>query len=409
MSGHIRKRGERSWELKFDLGTDPLTGKRLTRYHSFKGTKREAQDELDRLRTGAKQGDYVDPSTVTFNEFLDRWDADWASSNVSPKTLERYRELAKCHIRPHLGAAKVQKLKPVNFAALYAKLLREGRRPATVPDRESNDAANWQLVDASAQQKASHGLSPRTVGHVHRLLHRALGHAVQWGLIATNPVEHVDPPKVEPTEIEILTEDQARGVLQKVRGHALYPLVLLGLATGMRRGELLALRWKDVDLDGAKLRVEQSLEQTKAGGLRFKSPKTKHGRRAIALPASVVAELRSHWKAQQETRLRAGLGKAPDDALVFGNWNGSPRSPNATTKDWTRLVSTLGLPHVTLHALRHTHASQLIASGMDVLTISRRLGHGSPTITLSVYGHLFANSDDRAAAVVEAAFGRLGE
>jgi integrase len=288
-------------------------------------------------------------------------------------------------VRPHLGAAKLQKLKSVNFAELYGKLLRDGRGHGA-------------------------GLAPRTVGHVHRVLHRALGHAVQWNLITSNPTAGIEPPKVESTEIEILTEDQARAVLDGLRGYTLYPLVLLALATGMRRGEMLALRWKDVDLDGGRLRVEQSLEQTKAGGLRFKSPKTKHGRRQITLATFVIAELRAHWKAQQEQRLKLGVGKAPDDALVFGNWDGTPRSPNAVTKAWAQAVSTNKLPRVSLHALRHTHASQLIASGLDVLTVSRRLGHGSPMITLAVYSHLFSNSDDRAAAVVEAAFGKtLGQ
>ena len=175
----------------------------------------------------------------------------------------------------------------------------------------------------------------------------------------------------------------------------------------MRRGELLALRWQDVDLDGGKLRVEQSLEQTKAG-LQFKSPKTKHGRRSITLPASLVAELRAHWTAQQQQRLALGLGKAPDDALVFATWDGNARSPNALTKEWSVQMAAAGLK-VTLHALRHTHVSSLIAAGVDILTISRRLGHASPTITLGVYGHLFSNTDDRAAQVMEAMFARVTE
>jgi integrase len=184
-------------------------------------------------------------------------------------------------------------------------------------------------------------------------------------------------------------------------------IALMGLTTGMRRGELLALRWRDVDLDGASLRVEQSLEQTKSG-LRFKEPKTKHGRRTIGLAASVVAELRSHRKLQQEQRLRLGMGKIPEDGLVLSKWDGSPRSPNSTTKEWTRAVKELNLPKISLHALRHTHASQLIASGMDVL-ISRRLGHGSPMITLGVYGHRFKKTDDRAVQAMEAAYGRVTE
>jgi integrase len=161
--------------------------------------------------------------------------------------------------------------------------------------------------------------------------------------------------------------------------------------------------WQDVDLERSQARVERSLEQTKAG-LRFKSPKTKHGRRNIALPSFAVAELRAHWKAQQETRLALGIGKAPSESLVFATFDGNPRSPNALTKEWSVVAKALGLA-VTFHALRHTHASQLIASGLDVLTISRRLGHSTPTITLGVYGHLFSNTDDRAAQALDAAFG----
>jgi integrase len=372
-AGHIRRRGEHSWELKFDLGTDPLTGKRLTRYHSVKGTKREAQAELNRLLASAGEGSYIDPTKTTLSDFLDRWERDWAEINVSPKTIERYRELLRLHVRPHLGAVRIQKLAAVNLAGLYTKLLRE------------------------------RGLSARTVGHVHRVLHKALRIATEWTVITRNPADIAKPPKVEPTDVETLSEQQVGQVLTKLRGEPIFRFILLALATGMRRGELLALRWRDVDLDAASLRVEQSLEQTK-GGLRFKGPKTKHGKRAIALPASVVSELRGHRKEQQEHRLRLGLGRAPDDALVFPNWDGTARSPNAATKEWGAAVARLQLPRVSLHALRHTHASQLIASKMDVLTISRRLGHGSPTITLSVYAHKFGDTDKAAADIIEAAF-----
>jgi integrase len=174
----------------------------------------------------------------------------------------------------------------------------------------------------------------------------------------------------------------------------------------MRRGELLALRWLNVNFDEETLRVEQSLEETKTG-LRFKGPKTKHGRRVIGLPSSVIAELRLHWKQQQEHRLQLGMGKTPNDGLVFPRWDGSPRSPNSVTKEWIRTLRRAGLPMVSLHSLRHSHASQLVASGMDVLTISRRLGHGSPSITLDVYAHRFRNKDKEAAALMEKAYGMV--
>jgi integrase len=380
MRGTIIRRGKQSWRLKFDAGRDPLTGKRDTRYLTVRGTRRNAESELARVLHELETGALVEASRITVAEFLDRWLKEHVAHAVSPKTAERYGELARMHVIPHLGAARLQKLKAVHFVELYGKLLREGRADHT-------------------------GLAPRTVGHVHRLMHRALGHAVKWGLLAINPAASADPPPVASAELEILTEDQVREALRRLRGRAIYPLVAVALATGMRRGELLALRWKDIDLDSAKLRVEQSLEQTKAS-LRFKSPKTKHGRRSISLAPYIVAELRAHWKAQQEQRLALGLGKAPDDALVFANWDGAPRRPDSVTKEWARATKALALPRVSLHALRHTHASQLIASGMDVLTVSRRLGHGSPTITLGVYGHLFSNTDDRAAQVMQAAFGK---
>lgn len=377
MTGHIRRTGSRSWELKFDIGTDPLTGKRRIRYHAFKGAKREAALELARLVSANTKGEYVDPSRETVNGFLKRWERDWTSTNVSPKTLETYRHHLK-HVRRNLGAARLQHLRPVHLMELYAKLLREGR----------GDGG---------------GLSARTVGHVHRILHRALGHAVQWGLVQQNAADHVSPPPVPSAELAVLSAAEARAILQKLSSRSIYPLASLALATGMRRGELCALRWQDVDLDRAKLRVEQSLEQTGVG-LRFKAPKTRHGRRTISLPPSAVAELRAYRKAQQEQRLLLGMGKAAADTLVFATWDGTPRSPNALTKEWTVAMRGLGIPNLTLHSLRHTHASHLIAAGMDVLTVSRRLGHGSPNVTLSVYGHLFSNTDDQAARIMEATF-----
>jgi integrase len=380
MTGHIRRRGSRSRELKFDLGTDPLTGKRLTRYHSFKGTKREAQAELTRLTAGADAGNYVDPSKLTVAEYLDRWERDWAAVNVSPRTRAGYGEILRLRVRPRLGGTRLQNLRPVNLAELYAKLLREGRY-------------------------GGGGLSPRTVGHAHRVMHKALVVAVEWGLMQSNPADVAKPPPVDSPEIEILDGEQVKAVLQRMDGRSIYPIVAVALGTGMRRSEILALVWDDVDLDKGKIRVEHSVEQTKAG-LRMKGPKTKHGRRTISLPASVVSILRAYKVAQQELRLRLGAGKMSGGTLVFANDEGQLRRPDAVSLTWRRAVSALGLPKVSFHALRHTHASQLIASGMDVLTISRRLGHGSPTITLGVYGHLFANTDDRAAQIIEAAFPR---
>ena len=212
----------------------------------------------------------------------------------------------------------------------------------------------------------------------------------------------IRPPKVESVEIAILTAEQMADVLDKLQGHALYSIVALALGTGMRRGELLALRWADVDLNGASLRVNQSLEET-AAGPRFKTPKTRHGHRTISLPPSAVEALQDHRRQQLETRLALGLGRPGADALVFSRPDGSPMSPDNLSRDWRRLTATRGLPRVMFHALRHSHASALIAGGLDVLTVSRRLGHGSPVVTLTIYAHLFDKTDTKAATMIEAA------
>jgi integrase len=275
---------------------------------TFRGGKREVQRKLTELLDQVNKGTFIDPSKLTLAEFLERWES-WAATQVSAKTLERYSELLAHHVRPHLGSRSMQKLRTVDFAELYGKL--QSSKP---------DGA---------------GLAPRTVGHVHRLMHRVLGHAVKWGVIGNNPVASAEPPRVQRTEIQILAPDQIKTVLDALRGRPLYPIVVTGLAPGMRRGEMAALRWADVHLDGGKIRVERSLEQTNAG-LAFKAPKTKAGRRTVSIPPSIVAELRDHWRRQQEQRLALGIGKAGTDDLVFARPDASPWPPDSLSGDWAR-------------------------------------------------------------------------
>jgi integrase len=371
MKGHIRERSPGHWAIVIDV-RDPTTGKRKRRWHSFEGTKRQAQVECARLVSEAQHGGAVEPTKIGVSGFLDRFERDWVQIHLSARSAERYRT-ALGHVRKHLGDRPLQKLQSADIAALYARLV--------------------------------NSLAPRSIRLVHAAFHRALGQARTWGLVRDNVADVVRPPKAPDKETTILQPDQAGELLARLRGKPLYLIASLALGTGMRRSEMLALRWRDLDLDAGHLVVERALEQTSAIGIRAKGPKTKHGRRTISLPPHLVEGLRQHWRAQQEQRLALGLGRAPDDAPVFADHLGGFLSPNAITKAWPVAMTQIGMPDVTLHSLRHTHASMLIASGMNILTISRRLGHSSPTITLGVYGHLIHGTDEAAARIMERAFG----
>ncbi len=273
MSGNITKRGERSWRLKFEGGErDPATGKRQTRFVTVRGTKKDAQRELTRLLAEVGNGTAVAPSRVTVAEYLREWLA--GADHLAYKTRERYRGLVEQQAIPHLGALELQKLRPAHIADWHATLLRSGGAEARP-------------------------LSVRTVGHAHRVLHTALARAAQLEIVTRNVASMVHPPKVDAEEVVILSADQVADVLAKLRGRRLFPIVAVALAAGLRRGELCALRWGDLDLAAPALRVERAMEQTRAG-LKIKDLKTRHGRRTLTLPAFAAEALQSHRRDQLE-------------------------------------------------------------------------------------------------------------
>jgi integrase len=358
--GSIRRRGKRSWQIRFDEGVD-AAGRRKARWATVRGTRQDAQRELTRLLAAADAGTLPEPSKATVSEYLRQWIKN--DPDLSPKTAERYLELAELQVIPHLGNTVLQRLRPKHVKDWHGILLKRG-------------------------SKNGQPLSARTVGHAHRVLHRALQMAVETEVLARNVASAISPPKIKEQEIEILTDDQITTVMDRLAGHPLYEIAMVDLATGLRRGELLALRLSDVDLDGASVRVERSLEETNAG-LRFKEPKTEHGKRTISLPPDAIAVLREYRRKLLETRMALGLGRPDGDTLLSGGPDGSPMRPDQLSWLWRSACKSRKLPRVSFHALRHTHASALIAAGLDIVVISRRLGHGSPNVTLGIYGHLF--------------------
>jgi integrase len=375
MRGNITKRGESSWRLKFDADRDETTGKRKTQFHTFRGTKRQAQVKMAELIASVAQSTFVEPSKITVAEWVRARVNQWeASGDISARTAQRYRQLVEHQIVPHIGAKLLQKLRTLDIEGWHATLRTSGR------------------------VRGKGDLSARTIGHAHRVLSKALREATKNELVTKNVVALEAAPKVANEEMEIVQDVPA--FVEKMRDHRLFTMGMVGLLSGMRLGEVLALRWSRVDLDKKVIEVREALEQTKKHGIRFKVPKSKAGRRDITLPDALVEALREFRRQQLELRLKLGAGRLPDDALLFANPEGEPRAPGSVSRAWSDATG------VGYHSLRHTHASQLIAADVDIVTISKRLGHASPTITLAVYAHMFNKTDAKAAAAINAALNR---
>jgi integrase len=367
--GSIRQRGKQSWGLKFDLGRDPATGKRISRHVTFHGTKREAQAELNRLLNRRNEGTYVDPTKMSVAEYLEHWLTVDVERRVARKTAVRHRQLVQCQIAPRIGTLAMRKLTPTHIEALEAQLQQDGYVKG---------------------RKAGQGLTAQTVLHVHRTLSQALAHAVKAGVLFKNPAGQVKPPRPPRREIVILSKAEVATVLRAAEGSPLYLPVLVAATTGMRRGELLGLRWSDVDLKAARLTVNQSLERLK-GKTTFKSPKTFGSRRTITLPALTVEALREHRSAKP----RIGAGE-----LVFSH-EGIPWDPDSLTKAFDRLIVATGVRRITFHGLRHTHISHQLMDGVHVNVVSERAGHANVSITLSVYAAFVPTLQADAAAGVD--------
>ena len=372
--GHIRRRGVNAWELKFDLSTNPRTGKRETRYHSFRGTRQQAQVKLAELIAAAGKGAYVEPSKATVADFVrarvDQWEA---AGDISARTAQRYRQLVENQIVPHLGTKALQKLTRLDIEGWHTTL--------------RND-----------------GLAARTIGHAHRVLSKALSDAERDGMVVKNICKLQKAPKLAETEMAIVRD--VPKLVEKLRGERLYVLAVIALFTGMRLGEILALKDERVKLDSGVIEVREALEETKIHGVRFKSAKTRAGRRDITLPTIVSEALREHRTVLLETRMKLGLGKFKPEDLMFANLEGKPLRPSAVSSDWGELAERIGIAEITFHGLRHSHASMLVSEGVDIVTISKRLGHARPAVTLAIYAHMFTSDDSKAAAAVNAALNR---
>ena len=302
-------------------------------------------------------GTYLEPDKTTVAQFLVQW-LQHVKANVSPRTHERYSEIANKNIVPLLGEVKLNQLKPIQITEAYTKALAAGRRDG------------------------KGGLSPRSVTHIHRVLKQALKQAVRWEMLHRNPADAVRPPKVEKHRMTTYDMPQTAELLDAVRGTRIFVPALLAVLCGLRRGEIAALRWRHVDIANAQIAVVESAEQMN-GSVRLKE--TKSGRaRTVAISESVVEELKAHRLTQAQDMLRLGV-RLTDDNYVTALADGSLMQPTFITHEWVRTISGTALPRVRFHDLRHAHAAHMLSSSVHPKIASERLGHSKVGITLDLY------------------------
>lgn len=369
--GHVRKRGA-SWVVVLSE-VDPETGARKRRYHSGYRTKQEAEQARTELLGRMDGATYVPPSSVTLGEYLtEKW-LPAVESTLRPATFRTYRLTIEAYVLSRIGRRPLQALSPDMLNALYGKLLTEGG-------------------------KQGRPLSARTVLSVHRVLRKALQDGLRWGYVARNVADAAMPPKARTHEMRVWDAQELRQFLDHVAEDRLSAMWFVFASTGMRRGEVLGLRWRDVDLDGSQLAIRQTLLAF-GGELHFGEPKTKSGRRQIALDSGTVASLRAHRKRQMEERLRAGPAWA-DSGLVFTDEVGNPLHPDGVTRAFAARAGEAGLPRIRLHDLRHGWATLALKAGVHAKVVSEVLGHSSISLTLDTYSHVLPGMQESAVETV---------
>lgn len=336
-------------------------------------TKKEAELKEAELKL-KKEAGMLNSSNYALGNFLDQW-LETIKPNLAASTYQSYEQTVNLHLKPALGNIALGKLKPVDIQKYYNIELEGGRKD------------NKKTVGRS--------LSSTTVLYHHRVLHRALETAVKWGLINRNPADMVEPPRKAKKEMKILNEEQIAKLLDAIKDEYLYIPVFLAVMTGMRRGEILGLRWQDVDLQNGIIYVKQALYQRKAGEPAFTEPKTPQSKRAIQISNAVIKALEKHKTEQEKAKLFFGDEYASYD-LVCCMQDGKPINPESLSSYFADITKRLGFP-VRFHDLRHTHASLLLKAGINPKIVAERLGHNSIEITLNTYSHVMPGLQKEAA------------
>lgn len=363
--GCITKRKDGTWAAAITVGKNP-DGSQKRRFFYGK-TRQEVAEKLNAALSDLSTGSYVDPNRLAVKEWLHTWLFDYKYNSLKPKTLESYNFIIETYLKPNIGNYNLQELKPENIQLLINKLVKSS-------------------------------LSPRTVKYCHTILRASLEHAVKLNLIMKNSADHIVLPRQTKKQAKVLTIEQQNALLSSMKGHKYETAFLLLITTGMRIGELLALRWKNVDLEGLSISITENMQRVKVFDedsesktkLVFGTPKTEKGKRTIPIFEEVAEMIKIHHSKQDELKRIAGeLYK--DEDLVFCTELGEPVDPNNFTRRFTVLLKKAGLPAINIHALRHTFATRGIENGISLKIMQEILGHSSVTVTGDIYSHVLPN------------------
>jgi integrase len=361
----ITKRSDGRYMARYAVHTPDGPKRRLIYGRKYK----EVAKKLDEARGDAAKGLVFDADNLKLGEYLDRWLADSVADTVRETTFERYEQIVRLHIRPALGNLKVNSVTPAHVRGLY-------------------------------REKLEAELSARTVQYLHVTLHKALKQAVADGLIPRNPTDSVRPPQVRKEEIRPLTPEQIKILFEAAKGDRLETLYVLAVTTGLRQGELLGLKWEDVDLGAGTLQVRRTLTTAKGGPV-LSAPKTKGSRRTVKLTQMALGALGSHLERQLGEIDQAGdLWR--ENGLIFASECGAPLDRRyITTHRFKPLLKRARLPKIRFHDLRHTCATLLLTKNVNPKVVSEMLGHATIAITLDTYSHVLPNMQESAAAAME--------
>lgn len=370
----IERRGKDSFRLIVEIGYD-ANGKRIKRTKTIKGVgKREAEKEMAKFIMEVESGEYIAPEKMTLATFVDEWKEKYAKRDLAPKTLENYLIQINNRILPEFGHMRLDQIKPLHIITFINKLEGEGIR---------NDNREGKL-------------SSSMIEYIHKVLKNIFNHAVEWKVIKKNPMESLKKPKVEQEEMSVYEEEEVQLLFIALEKESLMwrIMVTLALTCGLRRGELLALEWDNVNFEESYIYIKQSLSYAKETGYVVKEPKTKNSKRKVSVPLSLIPDLKELKKLAMKDRMKAEeLWEGGERFFVFTSWHGKPLYPSSVKTWWSRFTKRHALRYIRFHDLRHTSATLLINQGVHTKIVSQRLGHAKTSTTNDIYAHVLLSAD----------------